>query len=536
MAQETQEKCKQKQQKNWPLWAIVLTSIATVVFVLLLAYIVLMGATDEKPTFTLSDWVQIVLPIVGAALVVVFAFLGVDRLKNFDERQDKMENEIREELKHRMEQSDRTISEAKDSADKQFDRMEKHIINAALPQAVNNAIEGKISGLQEEFSSRTVDIQNLTARFEEKYNKLEAWFKDIPGLQAVLENTVDWDTVQTNVSWVHTYIAKQFTEMNSPKAKLTGISAIMENINSLVSVICQPTSKITGEADDYHNLSSELARNNQYDLAVNVLKKGLQLFPHNTDLLSGIVLFSTKMGQLDIDAESTLKAIPRELWNWRAFTFYIDSLNLRKITDSSEKVVMAEVNQYIALLPDDERAYMAKYQTLEHYGKHAEAVATLQEAENSLAMTAQCSLALCRIYTMQGEFKKAIHSADRVLLGNAEEQPSANTGAALARRAFALDALVRQEISTKQRSQEDCIDDIKRAIQDYKLSLQLHHPCSGQIATRISLLDALLPSGDKNCDPIAQQAALMSLQDFFSHMKKHDDHADGLDDITDDDY
>ena len=50
------------------------------------------------------------------------------------------------------------------------------------------------------------------------------------------------------------------------------------------------------------------------------------------------------------------------------------------------------MQNYKLVLPDEERAYMAEYETFKKYGKLESAENALVVAETNLAMTAQCYL------------------------------------------------------------------------------------------------------------------------------------------------
>lgn len=78
--------------------AMALTATFAVLALFVATFILLQLKFKEPLEITLSDWLKMVLPIVGGAIVSIFAFLGVDRLKNFDERQDRLAKELRNDL------------------------------------------------------------------------------------------------------------------------------------------------------------------------------------------------------------------------------------------------------------------------------------------------------------------------------------------------------------------------------------------------------------------------------------------------------
>ena len=470
-----------------------IVAVAGISFAVLRLYI-------QSPTiFGLADWLKAGVPVVGGAIVVIFAFLGVNRLKDFDERQDKLSKEIRDELTHRMDKSDSALSDVKSSADDYFQSLRSDITGSILPTQISNAIDQKNMDLQGAFDEKQNAVAALITEFQDKYKTLMALFDNIPALRDVLQNITDWSTIQTNVAWVHDFVQKQFANIGTAKS-ITETTAILENIKALVDAVCADDSKISGDADDYHNLSSELARNNQYDMAVDVLKKGKSLFRHNIDILAGIVLYSTRIGCPDVETENKLSGMPRKNWNWRTFTFYVDTLNSKEHSDDNKDAAIETADEYIKHLPHEERAYMAKYEVLKNYGLYEEGKNVLKQAEITLGMTAQCSLALCQIYKMEGEYELAIKSATKAVISTAETQPSAYIGAAVAERAFSRDALVQRDILNSSRSLEECKEDITLAIADYELAKKLRYRHGRTIDDRILILQSLVGAENGNSD------------------------------------
>lgn len=64
------------------LWAIALSAFVTIILSATITYVLLELKFKEPISITVSDWIKVVLPIVGSGILVIFAFLGVDRLKN----------------------------------------------------------------------------------------------------------------------------------------------------------------------------------------------------------------------------------------------------------------------------------------------------------------------------------------------------------------------------------------------------------------------------------------------------------------------
>ena len=415
--------------------AVALIAGLAVLALFVATFILLQLKFKEPIEITLSDWLKIILPIVGGAMVTIFAFLGVDRLKNFDDRQDKLAKELRNDLYARVETAVKLVEP---QLDESYHKWEK-------------SLQERLSQYDKSFS--------LVAERIDRYDK-------IIGSVEKLEEVSD---AIGNVQEAHGFLAELFSNKSasiSDKSQRTRILlALVERVKG---------GDIKGDSDDYHNLSSELARQSYFEFAADVTKKGLDIFSDNIDLLSDYTYYSHKAGRKDDvnDGLGRLELIEREIWNWRTFTFYIDVINDKEANEENKKKALECVEEYKRVHPDEERAYMAEYNTLKKYGELEFAESALIVAENCLTMTAQCSLILSQIYHMRGEYDKAINSATRAILGQAETQPSSSTAAAFAHRGFARDAKIHQAILSGVNIDTQ-YEEICSAIGDYKMAIQL---------------------------------------------------------------
>lgn len=450
-----QVQCQNGNSKSHTVLAMALIAFLAVLVFFVATFILLQLKFKEPLEITISDWLKMILPLAGGAVVVIFAFLGVDRLKNFDERQDRLAKELRAELNILV---DNAVKLVQPRLDETYQEWEK-------------TLKEKLSGYDKSFD-----------RVAERIDKYDKVIGSIEQLEEVSDAI-------GNVAEAHDFIAKLFSnasENTSDKARRTRILlALVERIKS---------EEIKGDSADYHNCASELARRNYFEFAADITEKGLGIFGEDIDLLSDYTYYSHKAGRrknVD-DGLERLDKINRDIWNWRVFTFYIDVINDREASEANKKRVLQCVADYKKVLPDEERAYMAEYETLKKYGELVAAENALVCAEDSLTMTAQCSLALSRIYHMRGEYDKAINSASRAILGQAETQPSSNTGAAFAYRGFSKDAKIHKAILDGI-ILDTQYDDIKSAINDYKMACQLGYSYEN-IKIRIVILEKLLVS------------------------------------------
>lgn len=449
---------KKDSNKNRTTVYITLISLIAIITSALITYILLELKFKDPISVSISDWIKLIIPIIGSAVIVIFAFLGVDRLKNFDERQDRLEKNLKEELNNKMETAT-TILEPK------FEKILKDKV------AVFSVSMKEYEDTMEVLGNRIKKYDNLIG--------------DINVLRTVAEAI-------GNIEEAHNYITSQlsidFSKNSSAWQKRTQeLSILIQRVKN---------SEIKGDSSDYHNLAAELARHGYSDYACEVIIVGLKYYPYNVDLLSDSLQYVHTFENADDIASSsiqTLEYIGRNGWNWRAFTFYIDYLNDLDPNLSNKENLMSLLGDYKKVLPNDERAYMAEYETYLKFGDLESAKQSLVYAEENIKYTAQCSLTLSKIYCENGEYDKAIYSATRAIQSQAETQPSSSTGAAFAFRGFALDAKIHENMLIGENI--DCAM-VRKALDDYQMAQEMNYRHSN-IDARIQILCKLLPNEDR---------------------------------------
>ena len=435
--------------------AMALIAVISIIVVVLTTFLLIQLKFKEPVKITISDWLKMIIPITGGAIITIFAFLGVDRLKNFDERQDRLEKDLRDDLNDQ----------------------------------VNNAVEMVQPRLNKTYEEWEESLKKKLALYDESIEHISERITKYDKVIGSIEKLEEVSDAIGNIEEAHDFLVELYEEMSdvSGKAQRTRILwALVDRVKS---------GEIKGESADYHNFASILAKKSYYEMAADVTKKGLDIFSDDNDLLSDYTYYSHKAGRRDeaLDGLSRLDKIEsRELWNWRAFTFYIDVVNDGEANEENKRRALLCVDDYKRILPDDERAYMEEYETLKKYGKLQDAEAALKYAVDNLAMTAQCSLALAKIYHMRGEYDEAIRIASLAIIGQAETQPSSSTGATFAQRGFSKDARV-CNLKLGKESDENRDAMILSAIKDYKMALSLGY-CYPNIKVRITILKSMLTS------------------------------------------
>lgn len=449
-----QNNSKNESSKSYTTLAMALTASLAVLTLFIATFILLQLKFKEPIDITLSDWLKMILPIVGGAIVAVFAFLGVDRLKNFDERQDRLAKELRNDLNTQ----------------------------------VDNAVKLVQPRLNETYQEWETSLRQKLAEYDRSFDLIAERINKYDKVIGSVEKLEEVSDAIGNVAEACNFIAELFSDTSASTSEKSQRKRIL--LALIERVKC---GDIKGDSNDYHNLSSELARQNYFEFAADVTKKGLDIFSDNIDLLSDCIYYSHKAGRKNdvSDGLRRLEVIERDIWNWRAFTFYIEVLNDGEASEENKEKTLECVESYKRVLPDEERAYMAEYETLKKYGNLEEAESALVAAENSLTMTAQCSLALSKIYHMRGEYDEAIKSATRAILGQTETQPSSKTGATFAQRGFSKDARIHKTILEGAKIDTQYAD-INSAINDYKTAIRLGYSYAN-ITVRLKILQELLP-------------------------------------------
>lgn len=452
-------------KKRWIVALVAAIAVVALNFFITFSMLQLSVGAGQTVSFDLNEWMKLVLPLAGGAVLVIFTFLGVDRLKDFDERQDKLEERLKKEQAERLGNAIATI-------------------NPQIQEKINEANRK----LENDFGKKTEELTAPLNEAQQRLNIMEttlsSYVKILGSKDAAL---VDIRTISEAHDFVQKLYSNREADSTNKLSKMRTIDLLVERVEN---------EELAGDNTDYHNFASELARHDHFTEAVAVVKKGLEFFNGDMDLKADYIFYSFKAGKFkDTEEErEKLAKIDRKYWNWRVFTYFIDVLNAQKATDANYQQVMELVQQYKTYLPEDERAYMAAYETYMKYGEKAQAQKELEEAEKNLAMTAQCSLTLVRIYHMNGEYEKAIKSATRAILSQAETQPSSNTGAAFARRAFAKDALIHSKLCEGEDA-ADYQDEIRSCIDDFEQAIGYGYGYPN-LYTRIKIMKNYLKSGD----------------------------------------
>lgn len=180
-------------------------------------------------------------------------------------------------------------------------------------------------------------------------------------------------------------VAHKLAQQASDATDYERMRKIWEEVNADASIV--------GDASDYHNFAVVISREDDYATAYQIVERGLQQFPFNTDLLADAIYYGSNCKKYSECAEhvKTLLKRPKASWTWRAFSFLIDYFkNLwdwtEKISDIKDGLEIAlEVSKaYQKYMPSEERSYVAEYELHRNLAKIAMEAGDEQGAQKHL--------------------------------------------------------------------------------------------------------------------------------------------------------
>lgn len=426
-----------------------------------------------------ADYLAIVIPVLVALAGSFVAFLGMNRLKMFDERIDKIRTDMLEEIDMRV--KNEVSASLVDFSGKQVKNFNDKI------NELDSNCNGYIAQINKFGKDAIKTIDQKIESFSQQYSWIQPIIADnICGLRII------------TVSDAHEAVEK----LRSDEKKRDGY---IDLIKQIVQSVCNNDS-ISGDTTDYHNLAAELARGSMYSEACQVLDKGLSIAGQgvesikDADLLADMIEYATKNCQYEKakKAIESLLTIDTRLWTWRCYEFTIDYY--RAIGDLEKAYQLSQ--DFIASLPYDEHGYRSKaeIEMLLTPGDEGvtKAIATLTNALNKRINAAQCAGLLTEIYLDKGDYQSAIDAANRAILESAQSQPHIGIVLIIAQRGFAYDRLfmkkmfdgdVQTEIAKKAR--EDYLMAIAFAREDYGI---LPPITLNQVMIRLNILAQYLPN------------------------------------------
>ena len=280
-----------------------------------------------------------------------------------------------------------------------------------------------------------------------------------------------------------------------------------EAVTTIKSLLC---TNIAGTADEFHNAATQLALNDNLDLAVLLVQKGIEKYSHNLDLYADLRGGGTDLGDYSnaqLAQQMLFAEFPAfEAWNWRAFTYMLNYL-LEFKPDNYFTNCGKIIQEFRRFLPNDERSYMAEYNLLKNSNKNSAAVEILETAIKNLVVAPQCALKLSDEYLDRGDYSKAIVACNKAAFCSAESQPSVKISYIFYNRALARDAIINQSVLSEEKISTE---DVLSVIKDYSLAikLKLNPTAASNARDRIWILKTLF---DVNYEETSTDNAAMDI-------------------------
>lgn len=255
------------------------------------------------------------------------------------------------------------------------------------------------------------------------------------------------------------------------------------------------TDEADRRADEYHNKATEYARHSRNRDAVKLCIRGLEKFPANVDLLADVIKYASDSGDMDTARKYFLPLtdIPREQFNWRAFTFSLDYLleNARENEDACRSLIA----DYHRILPHEEKAFVAESELEEKLGNHKRSLEILEDAIQKLPNAPQAALQLADKQFERGRYEEVIQTTSYAFAASSESQPSINIPYLVLLRLLAEDAILHQHLREGRQVTQQQIDRMRDKYHTFGKAFPLAGMrFKGTIDDRIGILAFAVPT------------------------------------------
>ena len=211
--------------------------------------------------------------------------------------------------------------------------------------------------------------------------------------------------------------------------------AYLSEKDELIALACSQE-LFEGNMEDFHNLSVELAREDDFFNACQVLEKGLERYAFSVDLLADYLSYGMKCGRESYCSElyNRLSNI-KHLWNWRAYQFSIDYLKecQKNNPHPESNEIQVLINEFVSRMPDHEESYLEKAEYLKDIEQPADGESFLSVLEYAtsdacpIQRTPKCDLTLADYYYSVGaDLNKTLALIERCKRNSVEAQMSVN--------------------------------------------------------------------------------------------------------------
>jgi len=158
---------------------------------------------------------------------------------------------------------------------------------------------------------------------------------------------------------------------------------------------------LVSSSDYFHDFAVELGKRGCYNVACQILERGLEIYKRSVDLLAAYLFYGCDCeGHMEKCNKyyKVLKAIPTGNWTWRCYSFSLKYLGIKlEIIDDQIEIETTEkeqndlINEYYEKFPNDERPYLS-HASLYMRTNPDKAIEILEKAYNELKVCPRCSI------------------------------------------------------------------------------------------------------------------------------------------------
>lgn len=386
----------------------------------------------NRSTLLSADYLAVVLPILFTLAGAFIVFLGMNRLKMYDERIDSVRSSLLHDL----------------------DTMVKNQV-AANQAELNEKVISELINQRTKFNEEVSNAASLLSQQAEdhaeairKAGEPFAWLREAASRD-------EFDLNVTTVDDAHKLV--EILRKEKPKNYIE----LIQNIVAKVS-----DDNLSGDSADYHNLSAELERGSMYQESLKVLEKGITQFPTNTTLLADKLdnLATAGSGSSE-DAKKTYEDLERlkDRWTWHCYIF--SSNYFRSIGDLEKALKLCD--DCIQNLPLQQQGYQKKAELVQMMTPGTEGINMSIEVLKSIVdkgySCPQCANALGELYLDLGLYDEALDVFDQAVMYLAQPQPGINTSYVFFHRANCHDRMFLKDTSDRTH--------LNQAILDYQTAI-----------------------------------------------------------------
>lgn len=358
-----------------------------------------LAAINQQSATISQEGVQAIQLVGGSAILAVFGFLGLQRLRFLDEQIDALRSSVNTQISDRttdMREHLSAVLAARQAETRS--ETDEFVSNAKI--TVKNIVDTSL----QKFSASKDQFAQQTAEVAEQLNRL---FQSYPWLQKT-EILAEADKISNVSSAEQAHaLAVVLRERDDTSSSSLALRQIIDR-------------DLPGNADDYHNAQTEAMRMEEPVLAHKILLVGLKRHPHNHDLCADLSLALTKLG----DCEGALRQLskfhaewPDEFYrSWRPAVFLSHAARGGKLTDDIQALVRSVLKEATDRHPAWTTPWTAWAEFETECGQLEVAINVLEDGSKKNPRAQDILVQLGRQYLLANRADEAVNCLERAIL------------------------------------------------------------------------------------------------------------------------